>query len=148
MFDWLKGKAESLTSQLWLQKWLGATNKTITDHKVEEVLLAGRLRLSAFAMIAGAWLQTISRILTAASENDVQKMAPILGHFLRGAVSKVSRGLQEEFTVAMAQLQKLELDNWDLILDAWESGESLIDRANKSVERNEASASEPERAVQ
>ena len=147
MGAWLKGIAESLTSQLWLQRWLGTTNKTITDHRVEEVLLAGRLKLSALAMIAGAWLQTVSRILAAASEEDVRKMAPILGHFLRGAVSKVSRGLQEEFAVAIAQLQKLELDNWDLILDAWESGEALIDRANKAVERNEATASEPSRAT-
>lgn len=142
MFNWIRDRVRDLTAQLWLQKWLGKVNKAVSDHKVEKVLVVGRKEISAYTMVIGAWLQTVSRILAAASEEDVRKMAPILGHFLRGTVSKISRGLHEEFAVAVVQLEGMQLDNWDLIQEAWETSEIQIRKAHKAVARNEASASE------
>jgi hypothetical protein len=115
---------------------LGKINRLFQDKTTERVLVDSRQFLLELAIYVESYARISKKFLKAASDEDLRIAAPVVGHFMRGFLGKVARGLHEEAVLAFATLNDEEFTSGTDMQEAIDDAEAI--RAQMQVELVEA----------
>lgn len=130
----LKDKINALATATWLQKVISTINRTVSDRDVTSVLADNRGALTALLKLVGAYCQAGAKVIGSVSDDEVKKLAPVIGHFIRGSLGKITRGLHEEAMVAVASLDSTGIENSPKLREAMDDAKGLVERTQREVD--------------
>lgn len=130
----LKDKVNALDTTTALQKLISAVNRKFSDRGVLDVVLKNRGDLTALLKLVGAYCQAGAKVINSVSDEEVKELAPVVGHFIRGSLGKLARGIHEEAVVAVSSLDSLGIENSPKLREAIDDAKGLVERAQREVD--------------